>query len=128
MAKSLQEIMQEYPNLCSHGYRTHWPQDEIAQTNLAEWRDELAADEEQFIKAHAWCASYLVVSRRVNKRHTSYGLKHICERYTGYVTNGTFIAAMISAGFTPFASVGSPNPNFNVTDGAVKRVESALHP
>jgi hypothetical protein len=129
MAKTLQEVMQEHPNLCSYGYRAVVPSFELAK--MDEWRARLAADTEQFEKALSWCLRYLVLSKRVNKRYTSYGLKHICEPFIGYVTNGTFIAAFLAAGGTVFPVLSSPNPHFNVTDGSVRGAEAAiqwLHP
>ncbi|BDU27702.1 hypothetical protein [Flavobacterium sp. GSB-24] len=44
--------------------------------------------------------SYEIIPRTtINLNHSSYGLKHKCEKYIGkYVSNGQFIAAMILLG------------------------------
>ena len=39
----------------------------------------------------------------------SYGLKHVVEKFIGYITNGDFIAACIHAGFVVVPEPESPN-------------------
>ena len=59
---------------------------------------------ETFLKVCAWLKDIQKI-KTINKSSSSYGLKHIVERYlkatkTGYyVSNGIFIAAAISCGF-----------------------------
>lgn len=47
-----------------------------------------------------WIAPRFEKSKRINKKISSYGLKHIVERCMGeYVGNGELIAAMLLCGF-----------------------------
>ena len=118
-AKSLQEVMQEHSQLCSLGYRSGWLADELA--NLSRWRVDLAADVEQFEKVRAWVVENLRQRKTINTGYNSYTLKHICEQCTGYVMNGTFIAAMIANGYKVRTIFGSPYPCFNVTTTSIER-------
>jgi hypothetical protein len=57
----------------------------------------------RFMRAARWLTSF-PKTKTINKRGTSYGLKHHCARYLGgpeggYTTNGVFIAAAIASGF-----------------------------
>ena len=63
-----------------------------------------------------WIMEFAEPTEAVVKRHTSYGLKHIVERYSGdYVSNGAFIEAALLLGFKCSISHGSINPYFNMT-------------
>ena len=58
---------------------------------------------------------------KINKNHSSYGLKHLFERHGGYITNGMFKGAMLEAGF----KVDNPNDInwcFNVSNRSVKQL------
>ena len=118
--KSLQEVMQEHPQLCAMGYRPKWAADEFGVFSGS--RADLAADVEQFEKARAWISENLEPRKTFNHFYHSYVLKHICERHTGYITNGTFIAAMIAKGYNVRTFPGTLNPCFNVTNASVRRV------
>lgn len=49
-----------------------------------------------------WIATHCIKIKTVNKRHTSYGLKHILGHDTGiYLTNNQFKHAMLISGHTP---------------------------
>ena len=51
----------------------------------------------------------------MNKRITSYGLKHLAERQAGsYISNEALIQAMIESGFRAEQIRGTPNYYFNV--------------
>jgi hypothetical protein len=52
----------------------------------------------QFISARAWLQGQ-GMRKTLNRRGTSYSLKHVAAHDIGYCTNGIFIAAAISAGF-----------------------------
>lgn len=51
----------------------------------------------QFMAARGWLRQFDKI-KTVNKRGTSYGLKHGAARDIGYVTNGVFIAAALAEG------------------------------
>lgn len=75
---------------------------------------------------------YLVPISSINKRHSSYELKHLIERILinetnhqiNYVSNGTLILAMCDAGFRIFRINNSPNCFFNVSERSVKRLNT----
>lgn len=67
--------------------------------------------------------------KAVNRRRSSYGLKHLCERhmlapdYCTYVSNGEFIAAAVLAGFTLYSFphlIGDINCAFNMSERWLK--------
>ena len=53
--------------------------------------------------------------KTMNKRITSYGLKHLAERQAGaYISNEALIQAMIESGFRAEQVRNTPNYYFNV--------------
>jgi hypothetical protein len=77
----------------------------------------------QFLSARAWLQGQ-GMRKTLNKRGTSYGLKHVAAHDIGYCTNGVFIAAAISAGFRieragPWGQ--SPNAFINISSRAWRR-------
>ena len=53
--------------------------------------------------------------KTMNKRITSYGLKHLAERQAGsYISNEALIQAMIECGFRAERIRNTPNYYFNV--------------
>ena len=62
-----------------------------------------------------WIETHVRPRKTVNKRYSSYGLKHIAENYIcGYISNEEFIAAMETAGYEKWQSAmdrvhNSPN-------------------
>jgi hypothetical protein len=79
--------------------------------------DSLAA----FIKTREWLSRH-GKRKTLNKMGTSYGLKHVCEKDVGYITNGVFIAAAIAEGFhVRRTDWGSPNAFLNISSSAWRR-------
>jgi hypothetical protein len=75
----------------------------------------------QFLTACRWLGQFAKI-KVLNKRGTSYGLKHIAEKEIGYVTNGVFIAAAIAEGFrVRREGRRSPNAVLNISTTAWKR-------
>ncbi|MDR1836086.1 MAG: hypothetical protein LBQ89_00320 [Treponema sp.] len=64
--------------------------------------------------------------KAANKWYSSYGLKHLFEKKTGYLPNGVFIAAAIHTGFTYKAVGKSPNPYFNISNAYLKLLEKEI--
>ena len=68
-----------------------------------------------------WC-HLLDKIQSFNKKHSSYGLKHLFERSSGgfYVSNGAFKGAMLKVGFKK--TLGNPPKNwyFNVAERSIK--------
>lgn len=66
--------------------------------------DALLTDEDKETqkKVLKWIKQHCVRIKTINRRHSSYGLKHILERDTGiYLTNNQFKHAMLLAGHNP---------------------------
>jgi hypothetical protein len=77
----------------------------------------------QFMAARGWLRQFGKL-KALNRRGTSYGLKHCAEDDVGYATNGVFIAAAIAEGFTVRrADFDSPNAWFNVSTKAWRHAE-----
>jgi hypothetical protein len=76
-----------------------------------------------------WLKANVQPTKTINKRHTSYGLKHLAEPDIDYITNGVFIAAGIIAGY-PYAIVpGSPNVPFGMSEKSLRDVAAQrTHP
>ena len=64
-----------------------------------------------------WCRQ-LEKQEKINKKHTSYGLKHIFEKNNFYITNGAFKGAMVVAGFDT-ADEKALNWTFNVSEKSI---------
>jgi hypothetical protein len=66
--------------------------------------DELLTDEDKETqkKVLKWIKQHCIRTKTINRRHSSYGLKHILERDTGiYLTNNQFKHAMLIEGHNP---------------------------
>jgi hypothetical protein len=107
--------------LCTFGYRVprdrgETPEEAEARflANRAEMLGEHGVDE--FVRAAEFLSKF---GRRksLNRKRTSYGLKHDAERATGdYVANGMLIAAALAMGFSAERThAGSPNAYFNIS-------------
>jgi hypothetical protein len=119
-----------YPELTDFGFGVYGerrrrlsPEEREAefQVNRAKMFEECSLL--QFISARAWLQGQQK-RKTINKMGTSYGLKHVAEHDFGYVTNGIFIAAAISAGFEierAGAWQQSPNAFMNVSTRAWRR-------
>jgi hypothetical protein len=74
-----------------------------------------------------------------NRRHSSYGLKHVVENpsgrfgipssqdfYFGYVYEGTFILAALASGFTMQQVDRGLNATFNISERGIRRKALAI--
>uniref|UniRef100_UPI003F4998ED hypothetical protein n=1 Tax=Sphaerisporangium sp. CA-236357 TaxID=3240030 RepID=UPI003F4998ED len=122
---TLAEVMQQHPRLNSFGigvYNQRRKPLEQRQAELATNRQKLADDEARVLETAAWLRKNItpIKTPTVN----SYGMKHVMERATPtrrYVTNGTFIAAALIAGYT-FKYTEGPNVLFGMSARDVKRL------
>jgi hypothetical protein len=64
--------------------------------------------------------------KAINKRYSSYGLKHLFAKKVGYLSNGIFIAATIYSGFRYKVYGKSPNPFFSISNAALTRFEKDM--
>jgi hypothetical protein len=112
----IKRILEKEPCLCADGFLDfHFIRrsktDGVDSCGFRKTRDEylkqfsasrktLENDTEVFIKACKWLESNIIKIKTINKRHSSYFLKHIIESQIGeYVSNGVCIAAAIFCGF-----------------------------
>jgi hypothetical protein len=75
-----------------------------------------------------WIREFVTPRKAINTKHSSYGLKHAVERWTGeYVSNGAFIQAAVNLGYE-YRKIG-PDAYFNMTflHPRSKRFEEAFH-
>lgn len=64
-------------------------------------------------KIAAWILENFKPTQKVNEHHSSYGLKHLCERDIGvYVSHLEFTAVAITLGITAVEIPNSPNYHF----------------
>lgn len=84
-------------------------------------------------RAQAFAMDILSKSERINKKHSSYGLKHIAERFferhfgssNTYVANGDFILAMFLCEYKiSVEENSSPNCFFNVSEISISNAET----
>lgn len=66
----------------------------------------------EFVKS--WIRKFITKTATINKRYSSYSLKHAVERWSGqYIANDDFIEASRLLGYK--ISKHSPNPWFNMS-------------
>lgn len=76
-------------------------------TNLSDDAQKLVLD---------WIRVSFIPIKTVNKKHTSYGLKHLLEHETGlYLTNNQFKHAMLLSGYYP-EKAGDLNWRFRISE------------
>lgn len=93
----------------------------ITEYDLPEHYEQLTSDQKEVLQL--WIASNLAPIVSINKRCTSYGLKHFFEAATGgfYISNGMFKGAMLAAGYR-IGDVAAKNWHFNVSQKSVNRL------
>lgn len=126
----LKALMAEHPTLTHFGIRSTG---ECFPDESPEWRDRiLQAEREMFrdstadvIWTIAWLRSNVEPIKTINRRHSSYGLKHLAEKFSpnGYLSNGVFIAAAMIVGY-PF-KVNPPNVMFGMSQRSIKELSRA---
>ena len=126
-AIDMDRVLEREPQLSDNGFkrfdrhRARVEQD----ADFLKWREDLREPRSlaRFMAARGWLRRFGKI-RALNRRGTSYGLKHCAEDDIGYVTNGVFIAAAIAEGFTVRrAESGSPNAWLNISTEAWRHVE-----
>jgi hypothetical protein len=69
-----------------------------------------------------WLRENVEPTLTINKRRTSYGIKHVAEKDIGYITNGVFIAAGIIAGYPYEIDHSSANVPFGMSEKSLKDI------
>ena len=76
-----------------------------------------APDETQVRMARVWLRSLAVTTVNINKKTTSYGWKHVAEKFAkNYISNGAFIRAAMDEGFKVKHIEGTQNAYINLSE------------
>jgi hypothetical protein len=129
-AIDMDRVLEREPLLGDFGFGVWDPRSKTPEERAADLRLNREYIREprslaQFMAARGWLRQFRKI-KALNRRGTSYGLKHDAEDDIGYVTNGCFIAAAIAEGFTvrrAGAYGDSPNAWFNISTEAWWHVE-----
>jgi hypothetical protein len=127
MKNKILDVMDKYPTLTTGGFSI-WNK---RKETFEEYQKRLIADraellDERSIKMVETCLDWLklVDKRKTINNYSSYGLKHIVERWSGnYIYNGCFIVAGLIAGLNIKIYFGSPNASFNISQKSIKQFE-----
>jgi hypothetical protein len=110
----IQRILSQHPVLNCEGYG--WSPFHKTEESRLLARLELSLSADRIRAAQAWIAANLVKRQNINESWGgSYMLKHQCEADTGYLTNGSFIVAMLLEGYQMKVWRNDINPCFGVT-------------
>jgi hypothetical protein len=119
----IEAVLSKLPGLGDSGMGVFDPGRELLpkerQKQLEAERKELLESSESCTRVCEWLADLKPI-KTINRRHTSYGLKHIAEPEIGYVTNGAFIAAAVHCGFNYETSRESLNVFFGISERSIK--------
>lgn len=116
----LASIMEKHPTLNDFGFGVPLQTlNKYKESYLHESRRSLLDSEPEFIKVCEWL-SQIKMTKAINMKHTSYGLKHIAEKEVGYISNGLFIAAAIHSGFQ--FQISGPNARFNMSEKSIQEI------
>lgn len=116
---AMKNILAEHPELGDFGFsvfdRRHKSESQ-REEELAEEREKICSPRSlvAFIETRKWLRGKPKISK-LNKRASSYGLKHVVENEIGYITNGVFIAAAIAEGFNVKRIEVTPNAWLNIS-------------
>jgi hypothetical protein len=126
-AIDMDRVLEREPQLGDFGFGVFAKTREERAADLLRNRDLIREPRSlaQFMAARGWLSQFGKI-KALNRRGTSYGLKHCAEDDVGYATNGVFIAAAIAEGFTvrrAGAYGDSPNAWCNISTEAWRHVE-----
>ena len=127
----LKALMDEHPTLndfgIGHGSAHDWPDDspEFKASILQTERHALLDNVADVIWTVHWLRLNVEPIKTINRRHSSYGLKHLAERFSPnlYLSNGVFIAAAMIVGY-PF-KLDPPNAMFGMSERSIKQLSRA---
>lgn len=127
----LKVLMAEHPTLndfgIGHGSAHYSPNDspEFKDLVLQTERDVLSGSMADVIWTVHWLRLNVEPIKTINRRHSSYGLKHLAEKFSPnlYLSNGVLIAAAMIVGY-PF-ELDPPNAMFGMSERSLKRLHRA---
>jgi hypothetical protein len=123
-AADMERVLEQEPDLNEWGLgAADWrPTADERDAFVREYRKTIRASRSlaSFIAARLWLSRF-AKTKALNRRGSSYFLKHVAERDIGYLTNGVFIAAAIAEGFR-VQRVGRDNANawLNIASSALR--------
>lgn len=128
LESKVKKILSTHPTLSMHGFEvvgeSILPIIDIEGQRKVERDSLLSLDSlRAILVAMGWIQRYLVKDTQINRQRTSYGLKHVAERWTGYLTTGQFIVAMLVLGF--WMELAGNDGLFNVKESSVRQAENA---
>ena len=112
-------VMAKIPGLTALGNFPYEGGPKQTDAELSQDRERLLSSEESCSAACQWLATK-AKTKTVNRKRSSYGLKHLAEDEIGYVTNGAFIAAAVHSGFPYEILVDSPNVLIGISEKSLK--------
>jgi len=124
--RQLVVAMAREPQLNAFGigiYFDHWRKPRAERLSILEAdRENLRANLEDVTWTAKWLRTNIAPTKTINRRHSSYGLKHMVEKHSPkrYLSNGAFIAAALIAGYPYRVTPESPNPAFGMSEKSIK--------
>ena len=124
MKADVEKLLEQHPLLSDGGYgrpKDYWDKHTA-------WRAALVTPTSivEIERLCHWIDGNLSPQKSINRRHTSYGLKHIAEREIGYITNGQFIVAALLCGYRMMRPPIWYNPAFNFSESSIKRADQRI--
>jgi hypothetical protein len=126
--RQLVVAMTQEPQLNAFGigiYSDHWRKPRAERLSILEAdRKSLRGNLEDVTWTAQWLRTNIAPTKTINRRHSSYGLKHMAEKHSPrrYLSNGAFIAAALIAGYRYRVSPESPNPAFGMSERSIKDI------
>lgn len=115
--QDLINVLAQYPTVEFDGFV-----DPATRPHLEDSRRLLAEAVDEFDAACSWIRDNLLPQATVNRRFSSYHLKHLLEAQTGvYTSNGAFILALAACGYTVVD--GDLDGYANVTTASVRAAQ-----
>ena len=124
VVKKLRQIMKEQPRLTDYGmgvYDSKRLTPKEYKKKLAQERKDLRESIDDITWTVNWLETNIMPIKTLNRRHSSYGLKHIAEKQSPkkYITNGVFIAAALIVGYK--GKLNHTNPYFAMSERSIKQ-------
>lgn len=131
-ARKLAIVMNRIPDLSDFGFGIY-NMEKMNRANsaikLAEERAILLGKHEVVEQTKLWILKNIEPIRTINYKRSSYSLKHMAERSMKvYITNGTFIAAAILAGFDFKVASEGANAFFAMSEKSIKQIITKTDP
>jgi hypothetical protein len=116
---AVEAVLAAHPDLSAYGIGLYHGEKTLAERRAeqARWREDMLCPDElvQFEDACRFIAE-TGIRKTVNRRHSSYGWKHIAEKWAEtYICNGVMIAAAYHMGVAVKIN-DSPNPMLSIKE------------